>query len=287
MTLKIRRQIEIRYIECLKKNVYGLSLLPSALISRLFHVKATRYLGFMIFFVLFGMIDKDYRKFSKAILHHLRGKGSFHGQQLQDLAAIAFGLGDEDGSEVKFFLDVGAAYPFKYSNSAELQRLGWHGILIEPNPTLYAELKEVRSTPNVRVFQYAIGESDGISKLINSGPLSSLVRSGNTDIYDELRKEISSNSSNPIVEVNMLTPRKLLQLSDTPKKIQFLSIDTEGHELEILNNFPFDDYDVHFLTCEHNFEWSYLDRIDSLMAENGFRRVMPFWSAQDAWYLKI
>lgn len=286
MSLKILHQIEIRYIECLKKNVYGLSLLPSALISRLFHVKATHYLGFMIFFILFRIIDKDYRKFSKAILHHLRGKGSFHGQQLQDIAAIAFGLGDEDGSEVKFFLDVGAAYPFKYSNSAELQRLGWHGVLIEPNPTLYTELKEVRSTPNVRVFQCAMGESEGISRLINSGPLSSLVRRGKTDIYDELRKEIASNSNNPIIKVKILTPLKLLQQSNTPKKIQFLSIDVEGHELEILRNFPFDDYDVRFLTCEHNFEWSYLDKIDSLMAENGFRRVMPFWSAQDAWYVK-
>jgi hypothetical protein len=88
-----------------------------------------------------------------------------------------------------------------------------------------------------------------------------------------------------MIDIKMITPNQLLQMSNAPKKINYLSIDTEGLELEILEQFPFHKYEVNFVTCEHNFELDYLEKIDYLMESLGFKRVMKLWSAQDAWYV--
>ena len=37
------------------------------------------------------------------------------------------------------------------------------------------------------------------------------------------------------------------------KKIEYLSIDTEGSELEILEAFDFKCFSISVITCEHNF----------------------------------
>lgn len=286
MISRVRDLIQKAPINLLKMNVYGFSILPSALISRLFHHKVTRFLGLGIFCIFFAQLNRDYRKFAKVLARHLRDNGKCHAQQLQDVAALAFGSGQYTNHDEKFFLDIGAAYPFKYSNSAELQRLGWHGVLVDPNPTLYEELLTVRSSANVKVLRCAIGDGSEVPKLLNSGPLSSLIRAERTDIYDFLRNDISSNMEDPLIDVEIIKPLELLEMCDAPRKIQMLSIDTEGNELGILQKFPFDKYEVDFVTCEHNFEWKKLSEIESLMQWRGYRRIMSFWSAQDAWFIK-
>ena len=44
-----------------------------------------------------------------------------------------------------------------------------------------------------------------------------------------------------------------LEQSNAPHVIDYLSIDTEGSEFEILENFPFERWQIHLLTIEHNF----------------------------------
>jgi hypothetical protein len=39
---------------------------------------------------------------------------------------------------------------------------------------------------------------------------------------------------------------------DAPKIIDYLSLDVEGHEFEILKNFPFEEYKIRCITVEHN-----------------------------------
>ena len=77
----------------------------------------------------------------------------------------------------------------------------------------------------------------------------------------------------------------LLANHQAPRTIDFISIDTEGSEPDILAGFDFDAYDVRLFAIEHNFTPAQ-QQIDRLMDARGYQRVHRLWSQWDAWYRK-
>ena len=66
--------------------------------------------------------------------------------------------------------------------------------------------------------------------------------------------------------------------------IDYMSIDTEGSELEILRNFDFKKFGPSILTVEHNH--SDEERIiDELLMVNGYIRYFKEHTQFDAWYI--
>lgn len=84
--------------------------------------------------------------------------------------------------------------------------------------------------------------------------------------------------------VETVSLNDLLQDYAAPKNIDYLSIDTEGSEYEILKNFNFKEYNFRVITIEHNYN-QYRDKIHRLFAENGYRRILPEVSLYDDWYV--
>ncbi len=76
----------------------------------------------------------------------------------------------------------------------------------------------------------------------------------------------------------------LLDAHNAPRIIDFLSIDTEGSELSILQEFDFSSRQINIVACEHNFG---PDRgiIYKLLSKNGYRRVWKSVSRFDDWYI--
>jgi len=76
--------------------------------------------------------------------------------------------------------------------------------------------------------------------------------------------------------VPCMTMDRLLAEYNAPKVIDYVSIDTEGGDYDVLLGFPFDDYEVKLWTIEHN---AYQDngvlkgKIRALMAEKGYTLV--------------
>ena len=56
-----------------------------------------------------------------------------------------------------------------------------------------------------------------------------------------------------------------------PRFIHYVSIDTEGSELEILQGFPFDSHEVGAFSIEHNFEEPKRSQIRALLEARGYR----------------
>jgi hypothetical protein len=77
----------------------------------------------------------------------------------------------------------------------------------------------------------------------------------------------------------------MLKKYNAPKQIDYLSIDTEGSEFEILNSFNFDLYDIKIITCEHNYT-PMRKKIYSLLTKNGYDRKYSEYSQFDDWYVK-
>jgi hypothetical protein len=68
--------------------------------------------------------------------------------------------------------------------------------------------------------------------------------------------------------------------------IDYISIDTEGNELEILKNFNFKKFKVNILTIEHNFNEINRKEILKIMKKNNYIRVHKKISYMDDWYIK-
>jgi hypothetical protein len=67
--------------------------------------------------------------------------------------------------------------------------------------------------------------------------------------------------------------------------VDYLTVDTEGSEFEILKGFDFGKYEIGLITVEHNHTPN-RDRIYQLLSRNGFVRKFDGLSQWDDWYVR-
>jgi FkbM family methyltransferase len=159
--------------------------------------------------------------------------------------------------EKGFFVEVGANDGISASNTALLEkRKGWRGILIEPIAHQYLSCCRNRSAKNAIIcaacvsFEY---EKDYVT----------LLYSDKMTIGINLESDIKSPSQhagsglrfipNQTVFEFMAPARTLTSILDqekAPKSIDFLSIDVEGAEIEVLKGIDFDSYSFDFILVE-------------------------------------
>jgi hypothetical protein len=77
---------------------------------------------------------------------------------------------------------------------------------------------------------------------------------------------------------------QLLYEHDAPQVIDYLSIDTEGSEFEILQAFDFDSHRPFVLTVEHNYRPD-REKMVALMRTHGYVRAPTRISAYDDWFV--
>ena len=124
-----------------------------------------------------------------------------------------------------YFVDVGANDPQMWSQSFHLESLGWTGVLVEPQPDLAERLRETRKA---KVYAVAC------SSAANAGKTMALYLAG---IYSSLAADLSIATVRPegAVDVPVMTLDAVLADAGAPGRIDFLSIDVEGHEIDVLS----------------------------------------------------
>jgi len=180
-----------------------------------------------------------------------------------------------------FFVEIGAYDGIEHSNTYLLEKeFGWTGILVEPNPEFHAALRERRSSVLSTKAAYSKpGKVDFVSA--SHGVLSGIAEHAFDDKHAELRRE-----GGGVISVEAVTLNDLLKEHQAPKTIDYISIDTEGSELEILTAFDFTAFDVRLFSIEHNFTPRERE-IDGLLRRHGYRRVYRRASRFDAWYRRV
>jgi FkbM family methyltransferase len=197
-------------------------------------------------------------------------------QILQDLWVL-FELSEKREG---FFVEFGATNGLVNSNTWLLETsYGWSGILAEPNPVWHSELKANRRCAiDTRCVYSASGAT--LKFLSPDDPeLSGLSAASGHDHYAERRAAGDS------FDVTTISLNDLLQAHDAPRVIDYMSIDTEGSEFEILETFDFGRHDVTLFSIEHNNTVNEM-KIDQLMLANGYVRRFPEFSQWDAWYVR-
>ena len=180
-----------------------------------------------------------------------------------------------------YFVEFGATNGIDLSNTYLLEKkYGWKGILAEPAKIWHDDLSKNR---NVHIeFSCVWKASNEIVtfNMVENAELSTISEFNDRDFHSEARKNGSS------YDVETISLEDLLKKHDSPKQIDYLSIDTEGSEFEILNNFDFNKYDISIITCEHNFTRDRED-IFRLLTANGYTRRFTGLSKWDDWYFRI
>jgi FkbM family methyltransferase len=266
------------------KIPYATSLTPSSLLARAFLVSGkSKKIVLSIVKYSYGIFDSRLRQITSTIRRE-NLYDEINGQMWQDAWVISH---LPSPNVDNYFVDIGAAYPRKYSNTYLLQfKFGWSGVLVEPNPYLVEDLRQERLAQNVTIVQSAVGQKDGKADFLEFGPLSSLIESSNLDIYGDLRKKHRSEGAETF-SVDVVNPKTLLRNVAAPKNISLLSVDVEGLDLEILKAFPFSEFNVHLVCVEHNYDKKIYSDIVELMHRLGFIQECKRWSGIDAWFARL
>lgn len=178
-----------------------------------------------------------------------------------------------------FFIEFGACDGIYFSNTFMLEKLyNWNGILSEPCVKWHNNLRENRSAKiDYRCVWSHSGELADFIEDTNDPALSMKVSENVVGNYGSL--DIISKYSVMTVSLN-----DLLESNNAPFEIDFLSVDTEGSEFEILSTFDFSKYTIKVICVEHNYN-SNRERIFELLTKYGYIRKYKYLSRFDDWYV--
>ena len=199
-----------------------------------------------------------------------------HSQFSQDIFALTFNDWKRDG----FFVEFGAYDGKTHSNTYMLEKeFGWRGIIAECSKGCEEILKRNR-TCDIE-FRALWKESDRDLEFLDcdQSELSTLTSYRESDGHAAIRQK------GEVYSVKTITLDSLLKKYNAPKRIDYMSIDTEGSEWDILEGFPFVNYEIGVITIEHNFN-SNRNHVSSLLLENGFNQIFQDISEIEDWFVK-
>ncbi len=180
------------------------------------------------------------------------------------------------GKQNGVFVDIGAYDGVTISNTYFFEKeLGWKGICIEPLPNAFERLVQNRQAI---CFNCAAGSYNGMTHFLQV----------DSKLFPELamlsgeQKHLANES---IIRIKELTQKYRGQINVIPvpilslnellldcgfSAIDFLSMDVEGGELELLKHLDFDLFDIHVMAIENN-QREADPRIRHLLESRGFK----------------
>ena len=153
--------------------------------------------------------------------------GTWHAQVGQDKTIAKLFGSRRDG----FFVDLAANHAVINSNTRALERdLGWHGLCIDANVDLLWELANERSCQVLGAVVSSDSGLDATFALQNDDAISGLVANGTDNEH-----RLSRARQRQYRTVRLLD---LLVHVNAPRVIDYLSLDVEGAEDDVLLRFP-------------------------------------------------
>ena len=193
----------------------------------------------------------------------------------QDLFALSAGGFRREG----FFVEFGATNGVDLSNTWLLEHeYGWRGVLAEPARSWHAALRAARRAAIDTRCVWTTSGSRLSFKEAAWTEVSTLERFATADGHSSARR------GGRTYEVETVSLVDLLATHQAPAVIDYLSIDTEGSEYDILAAHDFSRYRFRVITVEHN-RMPVRERLFTLLTGHGYRRVLEAHSRYDDWYV--
>lgn len=196
-------------------------------------------------------------------------------QNFQDVFVLSV-LGHRRGG---FFVEVGAANGVQFSNTHLLEkRYGWTGILVEPATAWH---EKIRAHRTAKLDTRCAWSRSGLMIPFCQFPDANL-----STVAERAETQGKTWHTTPKERYEVETASLADILRDAPPVVDYLSVDTEGSELEVLGAY---DFSHHFrvITCEHNYHLEPRARIHDILTPHGYLRVCEQQSGYDDWYIHV
>lgn len=192
----------------------------------------------------------------------------FHSQAGQDEWVIRRVFDYKVGG---YFVDAGAFDGVHLSNTYWLERhLGWSGLCIEADPRTFEDLQRARRCACANT---CLGSAGGrVELIIGRGPYSGAAETRRP--VEVLEDDGATIKPTPTVPLD-----RLLEEYGAPEVIDYLSLDVEGMEEEVMATFPFEQRRFLCATIERPSK-----ALRALLAEKGYLLVAD-QPGMDAFYL--
>lgn len=169
-------------------------------------------------------------------------------------------------------IDIGASDGIGCSNTLLLEELGWYCLCIEPNPNLFEHLKKIRKNS----VNYAISDKN-VDTVFNIASIEDSYLHEDAISSLKIDERLLNQHKDAGYNININTvPVKTLTLDECIRKyykyptIDFLSIDTEGTELDVLKGFDINFWKPKLMVIENNFNDP---EIEQYLKEFGYEKV--------------
>jgi FkbM family methyltransferase len=169
-----------------------------------------------------------------------------------------------------FYCEVGACDGLIHSNTFFLEKIkNWKGILCEPASFWLENLKInrpnsiIESTPIFPDHKYNVNFVE---------------KQGGRSFVDFQKKEKAINKTNTLSLTDLF-------VKNSVKEVDYLSIDTEGSEYEILTSLNFEKFRPKIITIEHNYNKEKRKKILYYLSKKNYRRIFKSISRFDDWYV--
>jgi FkbM family methyltransferase len=196
-------------------------------------------------------------------------------QIFQDIFALYCSRNKTNG----FFVEFGATDGHSLSNTWMLEKeFKWKGILCEPGRVWHQQLSKNR---NCIIDERCVWSVTGEVLTFNEAQvaeLSTIEHFNSTDHHSQERE------NGQVYQVQTISLNDLLDEHHAPAVVDYMSVDTEGSELEILKAFDFSKQQIQVLSVEHNYTAN-RELIHELLKSNGYVRVFATLSRFDDWYV--
>ena len=152
-----------------------------------------------------------------------------------------------------FYVDVGCHHPRRGSNTYYFYKhKGWHGILIDLEPTKIYACKLLRWRD--KCILAAVNDKSEVVTIFSPKKFS---------VLTTINPNATTNSFKPIGTITLRTLTEILDTSKAPSKFELLSIDVEGVDLQVLKGLDFNKYQPEFICIE---VWEAADGLNALLS---------------------
>jgi FkbM family methyltransferase len=164
------------------------------------------------------------------------------------------------------FVDIGANHPTDCSNSYLLEQHGWHGLAVEPQEAINKLWAGARKTP---CLACVVGAESKVVTFVEGTPDQhglSGVEGYNKATDSVLKKQVFQRRLEDILNEYNLA------------HIDYLSIDVEGYEMNVLEGIDFSRVNVHVIGVENDLPFKFLPligkRLGFELGQNKIRRFL-------------
>lgn len=165
------------------------------------------------------------------------------------------------------YLDIATNDPVSISNSFFMDRcLGWKGVCVEGNPGYHEKIYRMRSC---QLVPTCVGSREGQSVQFGlKGGAGGIVGASfkHTDKFAELGVEV------PTIRERCTMMKNVLERNGI-RHVDYLSLDVEGHEFEVLKGMDWDQVVINVMSIEVSGKT--LKQIEEFLTPKGYKRYMP------------